>query len=90
LVVPDILANAGGVTVSYFEWVQNRNGFYWTLDEVHERLLRMMRKEFNDVYSLMLEQGISMRTAGYAHALNRLGDAISAQGTQSFFSAVPS
>ncbi len=87
LVVPDILANAGGVTVSYFEWVQNRNGLYWTLEEVHERLLKIMKQEFNTVYDLMLEKKISMRMAAYAHALNRLNDAIAAQGTQSYFSA---
>lgn len=87
LVVPDILANAGGVTVSYFEWVQNKNGYYWTLDEVHERLHRIMQREFNHVYDLMLQHQISMRTAAYAHALNRLGAAIAAQGTQTYFAA---
>ena len=87
LIVPDILANAGGVTVSYFEWVQNKNGYYWTLEEVHERLHRIMQREFNYVYNLMLENNTSMRIAAYTHALNRLGDAIAAQGTQSYFSA---
>ncbi len=88
LVIPDILANAGGVTVSYFEWVQNKSGYYWPLEEVHEKLHRIITREFNYVYNLMLEHKITMRTAAYAHALNRLGDAIHAQGTQSYFSAV--
>jgi len=87
LVVPDILANAGGVTVSYFEWVQNKNGYYWPLEEVHEKLHRIMQREFNYVYELKNKHNISMRAAAYAHALNRLGDAIAAQGTQSYFSA---
>lgn len=84
-VVPDILANAGGVTVSYFEWVQNRYGHYWTLDEVHARLENKMVEEFNNVYQLMELHQCDMRTAAYTHALNRLGEAISAQGTHEYF-----
>ena len=85
LVVPDILANAGGVTVSYFEWVQNKSGFYWPLDEVHERLERIMSTEFNALYDLMQEKNLDMRTAAYTHALSRIGTAIQSQGTQRFF-----
>ena len=86
LVVPDILANAGGVTVSYFEWVQNRQGFYWSLERVQERLQEIMSREFGAVFDFMEKHQIDMRTAAYAHALNRIGTAIEAQGTHRFFS----
>lgn len=85
LVVPDILANAGGVTVSYFEWVQNKQGYYWTEPQVHERLKEIMSREFDAVYQLADNHGIDMRTAAYAHALTRIGQAIEAVGTQSYF-----
>jgi glutamate dehydrogenase (NADP+) len=85
VVLPDILANAGGVTVSYFEWVQNRQGYYWTLEEIHERLKAITEREGRAIWDLSKEKGVTMRTAAYVHALSRLAEAIEAHGTQSFF-----
>jgi glutamate dehydrogenase (NADP+) len=84
-VFPDILVNAGGVTVSYFEWVQNRMGFYWTLDEVNSRLKQKMVEDSERIWTLSQEKEISLRTAAYVHALNRLGEAVSARGTKAYF-----
>ncbi|MBD2043383.1 Glu/Leu/Phe/Val family dehydrogenase [Microcoleus sp. FACHB-672] len=84
-VFPDILVNAGGVTVSYFEWVQNRSGFYWTLDEVNHRLKVKMVEETQQIWKIAQELSISMRTAAYVHALNRLGEALSAKGTRDYY-----
>ena len=84
-VFPDILINAGGVTVSYFEWVQNRNGMYWTLNEVNQRLQRKMIEETEQVWAIAHNLSVSMRTAAYVHALNRLGEAIDAKGTRAYY-----
>ena len=71
-VVPDILANAGGVTVSYFEWVQNRGGYYWTEQTVNERLREIMVNSFRDVLKLSQQHKVNMRTAAYMVAISRV------------------
>ncbi len=71
-VVPDILANAGGVTVSYFEWVQNRLGYKWTADRVNRRSDRIMKDAFDNVYRVATEYKVSMRIAAYMVAIDKV------------------
>ncbi|MBY5551859.1 Glu/Leu/Phe/Val dehydrogenase [Rhizobium leguminosarum] len=85
VILPDILANAGGVTVSYFEWVQNREGDRWTLDHVHSRLKTAMEKEAEAVWAYARDKNITLRNAAYVHALSRIAEAMEALGTDKFF-----
>ncbi|BBO59231.1 Glu/Leu/Phe/Val dehydrogenase [Mycoavidus sp. B2-EB] len=72
LVIPDVIANAGGVTVSYFEWVQDFSSFFWSEDEINHRLERVMREAFASVWQVALEHKVSVRTAAYIVACTRI------------------
>ncbi|MBZ5553025.1 MAG: Glu/Leu/Phe/Val dehydrogenase [Acidobacteriia bacterium] len=80
VVLPDILANAGGVTVSYFEWVQNVQELYWDIEDVNSRLKKIMTRSFNDVYAIHKDKKINMRKAAYVLAVGRVAEAFKLRG----------
>jgi glutamate dehydrogenase/leucine dehydrogenase len=80
LVIPDILANAGGVTVSYFEWVQNIQEFFWSEENVNTKLGEIMVRSFNEVFKISREHKVTPRLGAYMLAVGRVAEAIQLLG----------
>lgn len=80
MVLPDVLANSGGVTTSYFEWVQDLQGFFWSEAEVNAKLETVMRRAFQEVYETSRKNHVHMRTGAYMLAVGRVADATVVRG----------
>ena len=79
-VIPDILCNAGGVTVSYFEWVQDMQSFFWTESRINESLHEIMDRAFESVHAMSERHSVHMRTAAYMVAVARVAEATTLRG----------
>jgi glutamate dehydrogenase (NADP+) len=86
MVLPDVLTNAGGVTVSYFEWVQNLQGYSWSLEEVREKLENVLSRAFSEIWDIYKAEQGSVRDAAYTVGLRRIAEAGESQGTREYFS----
>ncbi len=79
-IIPDILANSGGVTVSYFEWVQGLYGYFWSKEKVNSRLKELMVTAFNEVLKISLDKKVNNRTAAYMYAISKVAKSMEIRG----------